>query len=116
MNIPQNGGEDELVLTWHAQKRGRQRNFTNDEVQYVLEHGRVIHRTGICFYFLGAKDIPLADRESKWAQHLIGTSILVSTDSHCIITLYRNQKALQTIKKKSKRRIAGRNDSYYEAA
>jgi Domain of unknown function (DUF4258) len=102
--------DEQLVLTDHARKRGRQRNFSDEEVRYVLRHGRKLWRTGICFHFLAAKDVPLQDRHSQWAQRLVGTSVLVSHDSKCIITLYRNQKALHHIKKKSKRRVTLRGE------
>jgi magnesium-transporting ATPase (P-type) len=102
------GAEDEeevRELTLHARKRGRQRNLDERKLSYVLRYGRKLWRTGICFHFLAAKDIPAADRRSEWANRLIGTSVLVSPQTGSVITVYRNPKALTAIKKKSKRRV-----------
>ena len=64
-------------------------------------------RTGICFYFLAAKGVPIADRKQNWVQRLIGTTILLSAEGEAVITVYRNknQKALHNIKRKAKYRI-----------
>lgn len=98
-------------LTSHAKKRGRQRNLRESELDYVIRYGRKLWRTGICFHFLAAKDIPAADRRSQWANRLVGTSVLVSPQTGSVITVYRNPKALTAIKKKSKRRVQVRNAS-----
>jgi hypothetical protein len=96
-------------LTLHARKRGRQRNLSEQELKYVIRYGRKLWRTGICFHFLAAKDIPAADRRSQWANRLVGTSVLVSQETRSVITVYRNPKALASIKKKSKRRVQVRS-------
>lgn len=91
-------------FTRHALLRMGQRNLSEMETSYVLQYGRLYHRTGICFYFLAARDIPPADRKTGWVQRLVGTTILVSQEGAAVITLYKNQKALREIRKKSKRR------------
>ncbi len=94
-------------MTGHAHLRARQRNFSSGEVEYVQRHGRMIRRTGICFYFLGEKDVPPPDRRLPWVQHLTGATLLVASDGTAVITLYKNQNALKDINKKSKsRRVA----------
>lgn len=95
------------VLTYHADARANQRKFNEIEMAYVLEHGQLIRRTGICFYFLAAKGVPIADRKQNWVQRLIGTTILLSAEGEAVITVYRNknQKALHNIKRKAKYRI-----------
>lgn len=92
------------VLTYHAQERAQERQFKPAEIGYVLQYGQKIYRTGICFCFLGERNIPLADRSSAWAQHLIGTTVLLNVKDRVIITVYRNksQKALREIKRKTK--------------
>ncbi len=93
-------------LTKHARERSQRRKFSLAEIAYVMEHGRLLYRTGVRFYFLGNKDLPLKDRNLPWAQHLVGTTLLVSGDGPTLITLYKNPKGLGDIKRKSKfRRI-----------
>ena len=80
--------------------RCRQRHFREDEIAYVRRHGQILHRTGICFYFLGARDVPLADRRHAWVERLIGTTLLIEDDE--LITIYKNRRALRYIKRKLK--------------
>ena len=96
-----------LIFTAHAQQRVRQRNLKEEEIDYVLAHGRIIHRSGAAFYFLGSKDIPVPDRKLPWVQHLAGVTLLVNSAPTCsvLITAYRNERGLHTICKKSKYRI-----------
>jgi len=91
-------------LSRHAEERSRQRKFSPTEISYVMEHGRRVYRTGICFYFLAARDVPLADHRLPWVQRLIGATILFNAEQTEIITLYKNAHALHNIKKKSKNR------------
>lgn len=88
----------------HATKRAAQRNLVPDAVEYVLTHGRVLHRTGIAFYFLAARDVPAEDRHFGWAARLVGTVVLVGLDGE-VITVYRNRRALVAIRRKLKYRI-----------
>jgi len=80
--------------------RCRQRHFRDDEITYVLRHGQVHHRTGICFYFLAARDVPLADRRFSWVERLIGTTLLIQGSD--LITVYKNRRGLRQIKRKLK--------------
>jgi hypothetical protein len=88
------------AFTAHATVRAQQRHFREDEIDYVRRHGQVLHRTGICFYFLGARDVPLADRRQAWTARLIGTTLLIEGDD--LITIYKNPHGLRCIKRKLK--------------
>ena len=85
--------------------RAQQRNFNQAEIEYVLEHGRVLRRTGIRFYFLAERDIPHADLHTPWIQRLVGATLLVDSTDRTLITLYKNPCALKDIKKKAKYRL-----------
>lgn len=98
-------GCEQPTLTSHACTRAGQRSFSRAEIEYVLTHGRVIRRTGIRFYFLAARDVPLPDRRSAWVQRLVGATLLVDARGSDIITLYKNPDALRTIRRKSKYRL-----------
>jgi hypothetical protein len=92
----------EAVLSDHARLRATQRGYRENEIAYIIRHGQKHYRTGICFYFLGAKNVPYDDKRLNWVQRLIGTAVLVSTEGTTVITLYKNQKALKQIKRKDK--------------
>ena len=99
-----NPNDPSPVLSRHASIRASQRKFSQTEIEYVLQNGRVMRRTGICFYFLAVRDVPIADRHLAWVQHLVGTTILLDASQEHIITLYKNKTALREIKRKSKNR------------
>ena|SRR6476659_3992967 len=88
----------------HAGARASQRHFNRMEVDYVLAHGRMVRRTGIRFYFLGARDVPACDRKLDWVQRLIASTVLVASDGSDVITLYKNGESLTSIRRKSKYR------------
>jgi hypothetical protein len=89
----------------HALLRAARRNVVPDAIEYVLTYGRVLHRTGITFHFLAARDVPTEDRRAAWSARLVGTVVLVGADGG-IITVYRNRRALPAIRRKLKYRIA----------
>jgi hypothetical protein len=91
-------------LTDHARGQGARRNVEPDAVTYVLEHGRMIRRTGVIFYFLGRKDVPPSDRCMSWATRLEGTTVLQAANG-AVITVYRNREGLRTIQRKMKYRL-----------
>lgn len=93
----------------HAFERASQRNIRGENIEFLLRFGRKIHRAGALFVFLGRHDIPSEYlRDDRYAK-LEGTTLVVSNDGECLITAYRNKKALRQIKKKLKRYVACRN-------
>ena len=92
-----------IRLTTHAACRAARRNIPPAALEYVLTYGRRIQRTGVTFYFLGRRDLPPADSRASWASRLEGTVALVSSDG-ALITIYRQRKALATIRRKTKYR------------
>lgn len=101
------------ALTAHARKRGARRNVAPDAVDYVLAHGRMVQRTGVTFFFLGRRDIPLADGCASWALRLEGTTVLLAPDG-MVITVYRNRCGLRAVLRKLKYRIPDRERRTYE--
>lgn len=79
-------------------RRLTERRLTVAQVEYVLEHGHRINRTGIAFCVLRRRDIPAEDREQ--ARRLENTVVLVNDDD-VAITVYRNRNALRDIRRKS---------------
>ncbi|HEY9721535.1 MAG TPA: hypothetical protein V6D47_05950 [Oscillatoriaceae cyanobacterium] len=87
-------------LSHHAIRRASQRGLSEDEIAFVFYFGRRLHRTGIQFVFLGARDIPRHFKRSHG--HLAGATLLIAPDG-TVLTVYKNQAAWRTIKKKTKR-------------
>lgn len=92
-------------LSRHGAERAAQRNISPEDMDFVLQYGQEIHRSGAIFVFLGRRDIPESMARRSRADRLVGTTILLSSDEECVITAYRNRKALREIKRKDKRYI-----------
>lgn len=89
------------LLSCHARQRASQRGLTPNELDFVLDFGRRIMRTGIRFVFLGERDIP--ERFQRSHGYLAGATLLISNDG-TVLTVYKNPNGLKVIKKKSKNR------------
>jgi hypothetical protein len=82
-------------------RRKEQRGVRDAALDYVLTHGTSIHRTGVTFIVLRRRDVPVADvRKDRWTR-LVGTVVIVG-DNGNIITVYRNQRALRDIARKTR--------------
>lgn len=88
----------ELRLSAHAELRMAQRNVALDDVAAVMRFGRCEHRTGAEFYFFGRRDMPKGMERAL--NHLVGTTVVVEQGR--VSTVYRNKKALSSIKRKPK--------------
>lgn len=86
-------------ITEHAALRMAQRNVCLDDAALVVCYGTVQYRTGVEFYFLSQPDIP-PGRERE-LERLVGTTVVVRRGR--IQTVYKNRRALTSIKRKSKR-------------
>ncbi|HEX8137543.1 MAG TPA: DUF4258 domain-containing protein [Pyrinomonadaceae bacterium] len=85
-------------ISSHAARRMAQRNLSVGDVALILRFGRKEHRTGVKFFFLGDRDLPPG--QEREMERLVGTTV-VAADA-CILTVYRNEKALARIKRKLK--------------
>ena len=99
----------------HAQQRQGQRGLNNGKLNYVLDHGQSLRRTGATFIFLRKRDIPPADRHNDHKAKLAGSVVLLSDDEQ-LITVYRNPHALRAIKRKPKRRRPAQDDRRFGRA
>ena len=94
-----------LNLTQHAVLRMAQRNLSFDDLEYVLEHGERVHKTGVTMYILRKRDILQNDRKKSEITRLEGTVVLTgfSQDGNLeVITLYRNKSASRMLRCKEK--------------
>src|SRR5207244_3542173 len=90
--------------TYHAAKRQAQRNLSDTDVQFVLEHGRHIYSAGALHIFLGRRDIPTDKATYRRFAHLEGTVLVVSETpaGAVLLTAYRNRRGLKDIRTKPK--------------
>jgi hypothetical protein len=94
-----------LNLTQHAVLRMAQRNVSLGDLEYVLEHGERIYKTGVTIYILRKRDILQNDHKKSEITRLEGTVVLTgfSQDGNLeIITMYRNKSAFRTLRCKEK--------------
>jgi hypothetical protein len=90
-----------FALSKHAILRMAQRNVSLCDLEYVLEHGERIYKTGITIYLLRKRDIPKSDRKESKITRLEGTVVLAGPTQEGtlkIITLYRNKDAFRIIR------------------
>ncbi len=93
-----------LDFTAHARKRQAQRNIPPELVDYILQWGTVLQRTGVTFVVLRHKDIvtiPPADRVPN-IEKLNGLVVFLDRFSR-VITCYHDPEAFRVICKKPKR-------------
>ncbi len=90
--------------TVHAEHRQAVRNLSDEDVQFVFEHGQRIRSAGVLHVFLGKRDIPTDKLTYQRFSRLEGT-VLVLDDTRAevvLITAYRNRQALKNIRPKAK--------------
>ncbi len=91
-------------ISRHAAKRMAQRNLSLSDVALVLQLGRKEHRTGVRFFFFGERDVPRG--RTLDLGRLASTTIVAAEER--ILTVYRNERAISRIKRKSKWRWPAR--------
>ena len=104
--------------TYHALQRQSRRNLSNDDIDFVVAHGRYIHCAGALHIFLGKRDIP-ADRETaRRYSHLEGTVLILDATEAApvLITAYRNRRGLKDIRTKRKYEHRTRQDTLVVSA
>jgi hypothetical protein len=94
-----------LNLTQHAVLRMAQRNISLGDLEYVLEHGERVYKTGITLYILRKRDILQDDRKKSEIARLEGTVVLTGFSRNGnleLITMYRTKSASRTFRYKPK--------------
>lgn len=90
----------------HAYLRAAQRHLSDADVAYILLWGQEYRKTGVSFFYLGARDIPAQHRHLRQIMRLAGAVVLVAADGE-VITLYPHGRKLRLIRRKMKYRISG---------
>jgi hypothetical protein len=82
-----------------------QRNLSLGDLEYVLEHGERVHKTGVTIYILRKRDILQKDRKKSEITRLEGTIVLTGFSQNGnlkVITMYRNKSAFRSVRCKEK--------------
>ena len=89
------------ILTNHARQRMAQRNLSCKDVAYIIDFGRIVHRSGAVFIHLGRKDIPADDRGNPIIARLEGATVVLSDTESVVLTVWRNrEQGLRHIRRK----------------
>ncbi|MEO8284965.1 MAG: hypothetical protein ABI670_00820 [Chloroflexota bacterium] len=91
-----------VELSRHARHRGAQSNLSDRDIDLVRRYGVLEHRTGVRFYFVGKREVERYCCVEPRLRKLHDIVLIVSSDDTCVITVYRNRKALKDIRRKSK--------------
>ena len=90
---------EKLTFSTHARIRMAQRKLSEDDIEYIVNHGTRYHNAGCLFYFLGKRSIP-----DKGKERLEGSIVLLdSVTETLVITVYRNRsESTKGIRRKPK--------------
>lgn len=83
---------NQLDITEHARKRMAQRNVSENEVSFILEHGQMTHCAGAILVTCRRKDIPKNKLVLDEFRRLDGVTIVMSRENSAIMTVWRNRK------------------------
>lgn len=81
-----------IIYTNHARQRMAQRNVSDRQISFILEHGEEIHCAGARFVHLRRKDIPQPFRKVDDFAQLIGSTVVLSIADPVIMTVWRNRR------------------------
>ena len=84
--------------------RMAQRQISQAEIDYVIQHGEKYYRAGAIHCYLRKRDIPLCDRHYEQYRKREGIIVLLDSHTVTVITVYRNRHrgALKKIRCKAK--------------
>ncbi len=91
-----------LELSLHAQQQASRRNFSLDDIAFVVRNGNRQHGTGAIFFQMRAKDMPDHIPPNDRRRNLIGATVLTCKCRYYVITMYKNPNAFKKDSKKPK--------------
>jgi hypothetical protein len=98
------------TLSSHARHRSAQRNLSDEDIDFIVQHGQHVHRTGVIFCQLRHKDLPTQIPGNHRYRQLVGTTVVLCRCGHYIVTLYREAKAFHRDRCKRKYNIQATQD------
>jgi hypothetical protein len=91
-----------LHISDHALRRSAERNFSYEDVCFVVDHGEQLHRAGVIFCQMKRKKMPTALPANHRARKLMGTTVVLCRCGDCVLTLYRGERNFGKDRRKRK--------------
>lgn len=91
-----------MNLSKHARTRAAQRNLSEEDINFIIKHGKAVRRTGAVFYQLRAKNIPDDLPGNHPYRRLVGSTVLMCACGETVVTAYRNGDAFKRDRRKAK--------------
>lgn len=91
-----------LSFSEHALLRMRQRNVTEEDVRFIVQYGRHIHRAGAIFCQMLQCNMPDYVEPNSAQGRLAGTTVVLCRCGRMVSTVYRNPQAFKRDRSKSK--------------
>lgn len=93
---------NKLELSFHAQEQASRRNFSLDDIYFVVMNGKRQHGTGAIFFQMRARDMPDHILPNDRRQNLVGATVLTCKCKKYVITMYKNPNAFKKDNRKPK--------------
>ena len=93
---------EQLELSQHALERSRRRHFSEEDLLFVVQHAHRERQTGVIFFQLLRKNIPIELPANDRRRKLEGTTVVTCKCGQFVITAYKNRDAFKEDRKKSK--------------
>jgi hypothetical protein len=91
-----------IELSYHARIQASRRNFSYDDIDFVIRYGHKKHRTGVIFFQMREKKVPRHIPANDPRRRLAGTTVVACSCEEFIITVYKNPKAFKKDSRKVK--------------
>lgn len=98
----------DLELSNHAQRQADRRNFSREDILFVVKNAHREHATGAIFFQMRSKDMPDHIPPNDRRRDLIGATVLTCSCKRFVITVYKNPSAF----KKDRRKVKYDNRHY----
>jgi hypothetical protein len=92
----------DVSLSSHALHRSAQRNISEEDIEFIIQNGDRLHRTGVIFCQLRHRNIPVDTPGNHRGWKLVGTTVVLCKCGLYVVTLYREKKAFQRDSRKAK--------------
>lgn len=92
----------DVSLSGHALHRSAQRNISHEDIEFIIQNGDRLHRTGVIFCQLRHRNIPddMPGNHRGW--QLVGTTVVLCKCGLYVVTIYREEKAFHRDSRKAK--------------
>ena len=91
-----------IILSEHAIQRAMQRNVSFNEINFIIQHGKLLRNAGVSFRQLREKDWPDSLPGNHAYHRLIGTTVVLCKCGLFVVTLYREEEAFRKDKRKTR--------------